>query len=311
MRELELAVTAGEVLVRTAASEAVQDGEILARIGLRRPHTLPILKWAGGKQWLARIIGALLPRKLKGKYYEPFLGGGSVFFSLHPEDAVLADTNASLMITYGAIASDVEALIKELDSYVAEKYFYDEIRKRQPRNSIKIAARMLYLNKMAWNGLYRVNRRGEFNVPFGSFVNPTICHRDRLLAAAKMLAGVKLRNSDFQDTVRYAKRGDLVYFDPPYTCAHGTNGFLKYNALLFSWRDQVRLAKVARRLKERGVHVIVSNAGHTEIVKLYEGSGLQLYRVERNSLIGGDLECRKRVKEVLFSSLPFELERPS
>ena len=313
MAALELVVTAGEVLVREhPGNRSGVDGKVVSRIALSRPYALPILKWAGGKQWLAKIVNSLVPMDNWRRYYEPFLGGGSVFFALNTKSSVLADINPHLIATYSAVAHDVDAVIAELARYVAEKWFYDDLKSRRPRSRVKVAARMLYLNKTAWNGLYRVNRIGQFNVPFGRFDHPTICHEDRLRAAAEALLGAQLRIGDFEGTVRRAREDDLVYFDPPYTCSHGTNGFLKYNAKLFSWSDQIRLADVANRLKRRGVHVIVSNAGHPEIAQLYDKNNFISYRVERNSLIGGSGDWRGRVSEVLFSSFPFELgKRPA
>jgi DNA adenine methylase len=267
---------------------------------IKRPDTLPFLKWAGGKQWLARIMHLIKPTLLGGTYYEPFLGGGSVFFSLSPSRAVISDLNKELVITYRAIAHDVEAVIAELKSYPHTKAFYNAIRSSRPVERYERAARFIYLNKTAWNGLYRVNLRGEFNVPFGKYENVTLCPEERLRDASVALEGASVCYCDFETVTKKAVAGDLVYFDPPYITTHNNNGFLKYNAKLFSWKDQLRLARIAQRLRVEGVHVVISNADHKPLIDLY--GGFYCHQVQRNSLISGGLESRRRTSEVLLTS---------
>jgi len=168
---------------------------------------------------------------------------------------------------------------------------------------------LIYLNRTAFNGLYRVSRAGHFNVPFGRYTRPTICNERRLRNAAETLRGVALSASAFSRAVSPAGCGDFVYFDPPYITGHTNNGFHKYNARLFSWSDQVKLAKKAAALAEKGASVAISNADHPAVLALYPG--LYCYRVARRSAIGGGLDYRGKVRELLLTSFPlFDMETP-
>ncbi len=178
--------------------------------------------------------------------------------------------------------------------------FYYRLRATSPRSPTKMAARVLYLNHACWNGLYRVNRAGNFNTPFGKLTNPTICDPDRIRLAANLLRRARLHAGDFGRMLAHAKAGDFVYCDPPYISGHLRNGFLKYNARLFSWSDQERLALKARRLAEAGVYVLTSNADQPEVIELYKG--FYYYRVRRLSLIGGQTNSRGSVAEALLSN---------
>jgi DNA adenine methylase len=272
------------------------------------PYVKPFVKWPGGKQWLAGAAPHLVPATWRGRYYEPFAGGAAFFFAIEPGRATLSDRNRELMMTYRAIRGDADAVIRRLKHYPYNAKFFYQIRDTRPRSANSVASRLLYLNRTCWNGLYRVNRKGQFNTPFGRFTNPTICDADRLKAAAKLLRRARLRDEDFEEVVSEASRGDLVYLDPPYITGHQHNGFLKYNAPLFSWDDQQRLARVARGLVARGVHVLISNADHSTVSSLY--LGFHHYRVRRKSLIAGPVNSRGVVTEILLSSYPI-LNRPS
>ncbi len=281
----------------------VRSGRRIKRIELtdcEQPVAVPLIKWAGGKQWLAPAASSLLPSRWTGKYYEPFLGGGAMFFGLAPHQAVLSDRNSDLMRTYVTVRNDPEAVINLLASYPYEENFYYRVRARRPKRAVAAAVRFLFLNRSCWNGLYRVNRQGQFNTPFGRFVNPTICDRGRIRTAAAILRGVTLRTGDFEVALSEAQSGDFVYLDPPYVSGHTNNGFLKYNASLFAWADQQRLANCARRLTTSGVHVMVSNADHRAVVSLYKG--FHYYRAVRRSLISANSSSRGVVREALLSS---------
>lgn len=225
-----------------------------------------------------------------------------MFFALSPSRAVLSDANAELIATCEALRDDVESVIRTLRRYPHDRTFFEQIRRRRPRTPATVAARFIYLNKTAFNGLYRVNLRGEFNVPFGRYANPSICQEERLRGAALALSGAVLLNDDFEVAVASARPGDFVYLDPPYVTGHNNNGFLKYNAPLFSWEDQRRLSAVARRLRNNGVFVLVTNADHAAVTDLYED--FFRYRVQRRSLIGGVGSVRSNVSEVLLSGHP-------
>lgn len=277
----------------TGGAEAIE----LDRVA---PVARPYLKWTGGKQWLAAVAPALLPAKFSGRYFEPFLGGASVFFALGLKPAVLADLNAELISAYEGVRDTPQEVIRLLRRYPYDRQFFDEMRAARPRLPHTRAARLIYLNKTAFNGMYRVNLSGRFNVPFGRYKNPTICDAERIRNASVALKGATLTVQDFEAATARAKRGDLAYFDPPYITGHQNNGFLKYNAPLFSWADQKRLAKLAVTLRERGVHVVVSNGDHPDVVALY--SGFHRYVVVRNSLIGGSGSERGEVSEALLTS---------
>jgi DNA adenine methylase len=266
------------------------------------PAVRPFLKWTGGKQWLAAVASSVLPDGFSGRYIEPFVGGGSLFFAVGSRRATLGDMNRELIDAYIAVRDCPEKVIAALGRYPYDREFFEHMRRARPRAIHTRAARLIYLNKAAFNGMYRVNLRGEFNVPFGRYTNPTICDTARIRAAATALRGVTLRVGDFERTLRAAKSGDVVYLDPPYITGHRNNGFLKYNARLFSWEDQRRLAALAVRLTSRGVFVVVSNSDHAEVTSLYQG--FFRYGVVRNSLIGGQGSHRGPVREALLTSTP-------
>jgi len=266
------------------------------------PVVKPVVKWAGGKQWLAPAAPHLIPGNFAGRYFEPFLGGGAVFFAVEPGHATLSDRNDELITAYQALRSDTEGVIHLLSRYPHDEDFYYRMRARSPRSARSVAARLVYLNRICWNGLYRVNQEGKFNTPFGRFKNPTICDPDRLRKAAHLLRRAKLRVGDFELIASEAESGDLVYFDPPYITGHQHNGFLKYNAHLFSWDDQQRLARLAIDLADAGVYVLVSNADQPVVVRLFKG--FNYYRVRRRSFIGSTVSSRGEVVEALLSSYP-------
>lgn len=260
----------------------------------------PFIKWAGGKRWLTAHIQKIKPKGWSGRYFEPFVGGGALFFALKPKWAVLSDVNEELITTYLAIRNNPDDVIQLLQSYPFGERFYYQLRDQNPRAGHTIAARFLYLNRTCWNGLYRVTSQGRFNTPFGRYENPTICDEERIRASSKLLKRARLFAGDFETQAGKAKAGDFVYFDPPYITGHQNNGFHKYNSQLFSWTDQERLAKLAMQLTEKGVHVLVSNADHDSVVQLYKGFRYQ--QVTRYSLIGGQMKSRGVVTEALLSN---------
>lgn len=227
---------------------------------------------------------------------------------LNPPEATLSDRNQELIATYSAIRRSATRVINLLRRYPYEQKFYYEMRNRSPRSIWNVAARLLYLNRTCWNGLYRVNGKGEFNTPFGRYTNPTICDSNRLRKSARLLRRAQLVVGDFDEISSKAVAGDFVYFDPPYITGHQNNGFLKYNAPLFSWEDQERLARLAIQLAHSGVHILVSNADQPSVVRLYKG--FNYYRATRPSLIGGKKESRGVITEALLSSYPL-LDCPS
>lgn len=259
--------------------------------------SLQIIKWAGGKRKLMPAILEVAPAKFSS-YFEPFLGGGAVFFSLLPKSAILSDTNAELVQMYIQIRDSPEKVLHHLRRMPNSEYDYYRIRATRPRSASGKAARLIYLCTLAFNGIYRQNLKGEFNVPYGykTHVNP--CNKAMLERMSNSLRGKTLLDADFEEAVRTAQKNDFVYFDPPYTVAHGNNGFIKYNAQIFSWADQKRLAGVALRLKRAGCRVLVSNADHASIRELY--SDFQVRVIERHSVMAASSDFRRPVRECLF-----------
>ena len=228
----------------------------------------PFLKWVGGKrQLLPELLRAVDAVGAFGRYYEPFLGGGALFFALArmsrlERRSYLSDGNPNLMETYLGIRDNVDAVIEFLKRHKAhhgEKHFY-AVRTVVPENVPERAARIIYLNKTCFNGLYRENRKGQFNTPFGRYVNPRICDEKNLRAVARVLNTTDLDIREFEHVADYARKGDLVYFDPPYLPISFTADFTSYSKDKFSLVEHRRLADVSRLLVRRGVHVIVSNS---------------------------------------------------
>jgi DNA adenine methylase len=270
-------------------------------------RTQPFLKWAGGKRLLAEQIVELFPcLRETATYFEPFLGGGAVFFTLRPRLAVLGDLLPDLIETYRAVRDDVEDVIDKLRRHVYDEDEYYRIRSSTPRTSGGRAARLIYLNKACFNGLYRVNRSGKFNVPFGRHGdNLVTCDRDQLREASLALTGASIVCGDFLTILQTAKRGDLVYFDPPYITSHTQNGFVEYNDQVFAWPDQSRLAEKAAALADNGVDVFISNADHESILDLYLDIGdFVVHRLNRWNTMAGAAEKRFETTEVVLSAGP-------
>jgi DNA adenine methylase len=259
----------------------------------------PFLKWAGGKRWLTRINEPFQPAHYNN-YIEPFLGGGSVFFYLSPEVGVLNDRNKELMNMYRVLRDQplaLKELIKWHQAQHSDEHYY-KLRSREPKSKLERAARFLYLNRACWNGLYRVNKLGQFNVPKGT-KNTVFFEKDDYEGAANLLKKVKLCSTDFEKIIDLANEGDFVFVDPPYTVKHNRNNFARYNERIFSWEDQERLAESVKRAYERGCKVAVTNADHASIRKLY---GFTQYRsIARASVIAGDPSKRAKITEALFT----------
>lgn len=264
----------------------------------------PCLKWVGSKRYLASEILKRLPAKI-GTYYEPFLGGGAVFFALAAEGrfkrARLADMNRELVDTYLALANDPDAVIRHLSKHVYEKGYYYGVRASRPTSLAGRAARMIYLNRTCFNGLYRVNRKGEFNVPFGRYTNPTICDEENLRAVSGVLkkSGVVVAACDFELAVKEARKGDTVYFDPPYVPLSATSNFTSFTQDGFGTDAQVRLRDCFATLDKRGVHVLLSNSDAPLVRELYRG--FKIRKVEAPRRVNSKGGKRGNVTELLIS----------
>lgn len=272
-----------------------------------RPNCLPLkpfLKWPGGKRWAAPQIAALVKKYLNGTYYEPFLGGGAVFFSLSPVNAVLSDINEELVNTYLQVKHRPSELIGMVREMPVTASNFRNVRASCPTSDLDRAARTLYLNRTAFGGLYRLNKQGQFNVPFGGgHRTPEILWTKDLIAkASAALARAIVLENDFEPVLRSAKKGDVVYCDPTYTVAHENNGFRRYNERNFSWEDQQRLATAAKKASAKGVVVIISNAFHQSIRALHSGATVKV--MQRYSAVAAAPQSRRMVREFLLAYLP-------
>lgn len=290
---------------RTVAPKAASSPRKLA-VPARAPVVAsPVIKWVGGKSKLLPELRARLPERF-GRYYEPFAGGAALFFALSPADAVLADDNRDLIATYRAITDDVDAVIRRLElhrSAHGEAHYY-EIRARWNDASVSWsavdrAATFIYLNKTCYNGLWRVNRSGAFNVPVGRYTDPPICVPDALRAAQSALSNAELRCADYKKAVADAKPGDFLYFDPPYDPVTATANFTSYSADGFSHDDQRALADTARELVARGCKVMLSNSDTPFIRSIYKG--LRVERVKCPRAINSNAAKRGDVDELVIT----------
>lgn len=295
----------------------------------------PLLKWAGGKRQLLPALRRFYPSDF-GRYIEPFVGSGAVFFDLYnagrlrDKDVVLIDSNADLIGCYEAVRDEPDAVASALDvladAHAARgREHYYEVRDRrfnpirdqlrQPDGRIayspELAAMLIYLNRTGFNGLFRVNSRGEYNVPVGRYEKPRIADRDRLLRAAEALRGpgVRLAAGSFELALEYAQRGDFLYFDPPYAPLSTTARFTSYTSRSFGTSDQQRLQEVVVTLVRRGCHVVVSNSTATEIERLYDrnaearAAGLQAHRASARRSVNSNAQRRGPVTEYLITNV--------
>jgi DNA adenine methylase len=259
----------------------------------------PFLKWAGGKRWFVIRHANLLPKSFN-RYIEPFLGSGAVFFSLCPAKAILGDSNRELIDTYLAIKQNWALVLRYLKAhqYLHSRDYYYKVRSLKPKSLAGSAARFIYLNRTCWNGLYRVNQEGIFNVPIGTRES-VIFADDRFDKVSALLQGAELHSCDFEDLIDMAEAGDFVFADPPYTVRHNNNSFIKYNEKLFSWFDQERLCRALKRAKRRGVQILATNACSESVKDLY-GANFRTITVSRKSLISSKLESRKKCEELVI-----------
>ena len=255
---------------------------------VRKPK--PILKWAGGK---TQIITELLNRAPKkfGKYIEPFFGGGALFFALEPESAVISEINPELVNLYTAIRDDVFGVIEQLNRHRNDRDYFYEIRSQDWHSltTIEAAARTIFLNRTCFNGLYRVNRSGGFNVPFGNYSNPKILDVDGLLAASNSLQNTTIILGDYKTVLaEKAEPGDLVFLDPPYLPISKYSDFKRYTKEQFYEEDHVDLAAEVERLHELGCHVILTNSNHPLVHELYQGFKIDVLQTKRHISARGD-----------------------
>jgi len=262
----------------------------------------PFLRWAGGKSWLIKHLDDYRPMEFNN-YHELFLGGASVYFNMPIlNDAFLSDLNPELIETYKAIKADVDSVLYYLKKFTNTKEEYYQIRSSNSSDRFYNAAKFIFLNKTSFNGIYRVNRKGTYNVPFGFRFTIDFIQEDILKNAALKLQGAELICQDFGEALKSVGPKDFVFIDPPYTVAHEKNGFIAYNQKLFSLEDQYRLSQALEAIKEKGAFFLMTNAYHDKIREIYQDNGTLSF-LERPSLIGGKGATRQVIKEYIIHNL--------
>jgi len=268
------------------------------------PPPRPFVKWAGGKRQLLNILNASAPDNF-GRYYEPFIGGGAFLFSQLPDSATISDANPELINCYQVIRDDVEALIRSLQQHKNEEEHFYFVRAKKPSKmtTVQRASRFIFLNKTCFNGLYRENKSGQFNAPFGRYEKPRIVDKENLRAISEYLQtyDVEIGCSDYQAVLSKAQSGDFVYFDPPYAPMTKTASFASYVKGGFGLEDQAELAKVFAELTRRGVLVMLSNSNTQIIHDLYKGFNIQTIHASRSINCKGG-KRGKEANEVLVTN---------
>ena len=271
----------------------------------------PFVKWVGGKRQLLkqfRELGLYPPEAfnpITNTYHEPFVGGGAVFFDLLPKNAKLSDLNNELVITYNVIKDNVDELIKSLQKHIYDKEYYLEVRakKVEDLSDIEIASRFIFLNRTGFNGLYRVNKSGQFNVPFGRYNNPVICDEDNLRRVSNALQDVIITHQDYKKVLETAQNGDFVYFDPPYYPINTTSSFTSYTVEGFLEKEQTELRNTFVKLHEKGCFVMLSNSDTPFINELYSViNGVTINKITAGRAINSKGTGRGKITEVLVTN---------
>ena len=271
----------------------------------------PFVKWVGGKRQLLKQFRELnlYPPECfnpeSNTYFEPFVGGGAVFFDLLPKHAELSDTNRELVMTYNVIKDNVDGLIKSLKKHIYNKEYYLGVRAQDINelSDIDVASRFIFLNRTGFNGMYRVNKNGQFNVPFGRYKNPLICDENNLRKVSEALQGITITHQDYKDVLELAKIGDFIYFDPPYYPLNPTSSFTAYTAKGFFEKEQIELRDTFVKLHERGCFVMLSNSDTPFINELYsELEGVSINKIIAGRAINSKGSKRGKINEVLVTN---------
>lgn len=264
------------------------------------------IRWAGGKSWLVPFVQDMVSELSYINYHEPFMGGASIFFSLEePGISYLSDINEELINAFAAVRDNPKRVIGYLSEYSNDEECYYAVRESEPRGKYKRAARFLFLNAYSFNGIYRVNKQGKYNVPYGYRINISIDY-ERILQVSEKLKKTVLKVQDFADAKADIKAGDFVFLDPPYVVPkESSEVFIKYNQTLFSLEDQFRLAEFIDWINNQQAYFILTNAYDETILNIFQnrGNGRVITR-ERSSLIGGKQAYRGKIKEYIFTNIP-------
>lgn len=274
----------------------------------------PTLKWAGGKRQLLSKILELFPRNYRDlAYHEPFVGSGAVFFTLEPKKGSINDINHHLINYFKMVRDDPEGLIEEASKYEYEKKNYYRLRDRfneEEITDLERAALFLYFNKTGFNGLWRVNSKGKYNVPIGRYKNPTIVPVEKIMASSRVLKSIEILNTDFTYVITASQEGDLCYFDPPYEPVSETAYFTSYTAKGFDMNEQERLRDTCVELDNKGVHFVLSNSHVKQIEDLYEErSSFKINIVQARRSINSRADKRGPINEILVTNIPEELSQ--
>lgn len=267
-----------------------------------KEQTYPIVKWAGGKRQLIFELLNNIPENYN-RYFEPFLGGGALFFELQPDNAYISDINEELINLYQVVRDNVDKLIVDLQKHDISKEYFMEIRnidrtqEYKSWSDIQKASRFIYLNRTCFNGLYRVNSQGQFNVPFGHYKNPRIIDENNLINCSNLLQKTEIRNADFSEILKKVKKGDFVYFDPPYVPLSETSGFTSYTKDGFDINMQFKLKDVCDELNSMGVKFLLSNSDTKLVNELYENYNIK--KVFASRAINANADGRGKITEIL------------
>lgn len=263
----------------------------------------PFLRWAGGKTWLIKYISQIMGKQRFNNYHEPFLGGGAMFFALSPrKDVYLSDMNEELINAYKIIQEKPQRIINKLNKYENTEESYYNIRSKESHGAITQAARFIYLNHTSYNGLYRVNKAGKYNVPYGHRKKVRF-NSENIIAVSRALQGAHIMHGDFTINEEFIQKGDLVFLDPPYTVSHNNNGFIKYNKKLFSLEDQYRLSDFIDTIKKRQAYYLLTNAAHEKVNEIFKKQDDCRIELNRYSVIGGKNSKRELVTEYIFTNI--------
>lgn len=265
----------------------------------------PFLRWAGGKTWFTKHIENYIPKDFND-YYEPFVGGGSIFFYLKSKGfiknkAYLSDSNPDLINTYKVLKNNTKDLFEVLKTHVDSEDEYYRMRSTDFTDKVERAAKFIYLNKTSFNGIYRVNRNGKYNVPYGRRNLKILYDFEHLKDVSIALKNTYLSTQDFKQRCKHIQKNDFVFIDPPYTVAHENNGFIQYNQSIFSWNNQLQLSKLTAELNEKEVYFLVTNAYHDCIKEIYTIGSQE--KLSRASTIGGIGAKRTKYKEIIVTNI--------
>lgn len=267
-----------------------------------KQETYPIVKWVGGKRQLMFELLKNMPQNYN-RYFEPFIGGGALFFELQPDNAYISDMNEELINLYQVVRDNVDELITDLQKHNISKEYFMEIRNidrtedYENWSDVQKASRFIYLNRTCFNGMYRVNSKGEFNVPFGHYKNPRILDENNLINCSNLLQRTEIKHADFSEILKKVKKGDFVYFDPPYVPLNETSSFTSYTKDGFDLDMQLGLREVCDELDSMGVKFLLSNSDTQFVNELYENYNIK--KVFASRQINANADGRGKITEVL------------